>query len=100
MDLIRARSVTRMMLDLSLYAVAFEPSFMEATVTYYGNESTKKLRELQMPEYILHASERVRQESELRIDAYLDHTTKASLTQAVIDQLVYSKVDAILDQGR
>ncbi|KAI8340502.1 hypothetical protein BC941DRAFT_417436 [Chlamydoabsidia padenii] len=98
-DIDRARSVTHMMLDLSLYADNFEPRFMEATITYYSNEATKKLDELTTPDYILHAKERLQQESEQRIAAYLNKATEAPLAQVVTNQLIYSRVGIILTQG-
>ncbi|CAO3578616.1 unnamed protein product [Absidia cylindrospora] len=98
-DLKLIQSITRMMLDLSLYADFFEPSFIKSTIEYYSAEATEKIHELSTTAYLQHAKDCVQQESDQRLTSYLDQSTKIPLTEAVADQLIYTKVDVILSQG-
>lgn len=98
-NLERLRSITQMMLDLSLYDDVFEPSFISSTIQYYSTESTETMDRLSITDYLQHAKDRVQQESEYRIATYLDKGTKISLTETVTNQLIYTKIDIILSQG-
>ncbi|KAI8089524.1 cullin [Halteromyces radiatus] len=98
-DLKLLRSITGILLDLSLYTDFFEPSLIKATVEYYNTEGTQKIQDLSTPDYLLYANERIQQESGYRISTYLDETTRIPLTEAVTDRLIYSKCDQILSQG-
>lgn len=88
-----------MMLDLSLYDDVFEPSFLSSTIQYYSAESTETMDRLSITDYLQHVKDRVQQESEYRIATYLDKGTKISLTEAVTNQLLYTKIDIIISQG-
>ncbi|KAI9305629.1 cullin-4-like protein [Cunninghamella echinulata] len=96
-DLIQ--SIVHMLIDLALYADYFEPSFLKSTTDYYAKESREKLVQLPISDYLKHAHKRIKQESELRINLYLDPSTKTSLTDIVISEFIYSKTDNIISQG-
>ncbi|KAI8337609.1 cullin-4-like protein [Chlamydoabsidia padenii] len=98
-DLKRIRTVTQMMVDLSLYDDLFEPSFIQLTIQYYSTESSLEIDKLSTKAYLQHAKNRIQQETVHRIDTYLDKSTKVPLTEAVTHQLIYSKIDNIISQG-
>ncbi|ORZ23304.1 ubiquitin-protein ligase, cullin 4 [Absidia repens] len=98
-DLKMVRSITQMLLDLSLYTSHFEPYFIKSTTEYYTVESANKLQDLSIHDYIHCARHRIEQESENRINTYLDKSTKEHLTTLVVKLYIHDKLDTILSQG-
>jgi hypothetical protein len=88
-----------MMIELSYYPTDFEPRFLANTNRYYKEESNRLIVSMSIPEYIQHAYSRKVQESEQRIKSYLDSHTKQALTMAVMNQLVYSQAEVIIEKG-
>lgn len=84
---------------LDLYNQYFFPAFLQETRAYYQAESTRLLKEMDVPEYLRHVSRRIEQESVDRLQAYLEKTSRSPLTQLVIDQLVRKPLHPILQQG-
>ncbi|CAO3591067.1 unnamed protein product [Absidia cylindrospora] len=98
-DLKMVRSITQMLLDLSLYTSPFESYFMKSTTEYYTMESTNKLQDLSIHDYLHYARHRIEQESDNRINTYLDKSTKEHLTTLVIKLFIHDNLDSILSQG-
>ncbi|KAJ8654808.1 hypothetical protein O0I10_009529 [Lichtheimia ornata] len=91
--------LTTIFSKLDLYEEYFFPAFAKETGAYYGEESTRLLKEMDVPQYLRHVSRRIEQESVDRIQAYLEKTSRSPLTQIVIDRLVRRPLGFILQQG-
>lgn len=92
--------LTTIFSKLDLYEEYFFPAFSNETGAYYSAESTRLLKEMDVPQYLRHVSRRIEQESVDRIQAYLERTSRSSLTQIVIDRLVRRPLGFILQQGK
>ncbi|KAI9267908.1 Cullin family-domain-containing protein [Phascolomyces articulosus] len=93
------RSLITMLLELNMYTDDFEPAFLKSTRDYYQTEADRLLHELTIPDYLLHASQRYKEEGEERIQSYLEQTSKTRLLEAVKAQFVYVKIEQILEKG-
>ena len=93
------RSLITMLLELNMYTDDFEPEFLNSTRDYYRTEADRLLQEYNIPDYLLHANRRYKQEGEERIQAYLEETSKTRLLEAVKAQFVYVKIGKILEKG-
>ncbi|KAI9493546.1 ubiquitin-protein ligase, cullin 4 [Zychaea mexicana] len=93
------RSLITMLLELNLYVDAFEPVFLKSTREYYNAEADRLLRELTIPDYLLHANRRYKEEGDERIQAYLEQTSRTRLLESVKAQFVYLKIGQILEKG-
>lgn len=92
--------LTTIFSKLDLYEEYFFPAFSNETGAYYSAESTRLLKEMDVPQYLRHVNRRIEQESVDRIQAYLERTSRSSLTQIVIDRLVRRPLGLILQQGK
>ncbi|KAI7880319.1 cullin-4A [Lichtheimia hyalospora FSU 10163] len=91
--------LTTIFSKLDLYEQYFLPAFLQETGAYYRAESTRLLKEMDIPEYLKHVSRRIEQESVDRIQAYMEKSSRGPLTQKVIDQLVRKPLEFILQRG-
>lgn len=93
------QSTLQMMIELSFYALDFEPRFLSNTKNYYNAESSSLIHQLAIPQYIEHANKRLSEESNDRIQNYLDIHTKQPLINVVTEELIYSKAPIIIKKG-
>ncbi|CAO3657561.1 unnamed protein product [Mucor hiemalis] len=98
-DIKLIQSTLQMMIELSFYALDFEPRFFSNTKNYYEAESSALIHQLPIPQYIEHANTRRSEESNDRIQNYLDIHTKQPLINVVTEELIYSKADIIIKKG-
>ncbi|KAI7897480.1 cullin 4 [Cokeromyces recurvatus] len=91
--------ILQIMIELSYYSSDFENRFLTSTNNYYKEEANELINALSVSDYIQHASIRLQEESQDRIQNYLDNRTKRSLTHAVVDQLIYKKASKIIEKG-
>lgn len=98
-DIKLIQSTLQMLIELSFYTLDFEPRFLSNTEKYYNAESNTLINTLSIPNYIEHAHKRRSEESNDRIQNYLDIHTKQSLTNVVTHQLIHSKADIIIKKG-
>lgn len=87
-----------MLMDLNLYRSVFETKFLEQTHQYYQNEGDRLVNEMNMSKYLEHVSDRIHQESVVRLKQYFDKSTKAALTAIVDECLLSIRVDTILNK--
>ncbi len=73
--------------NLEVYRDAFQKPFLEATETYYSQESTSFLADNSVTEYMKKAETRLAEE-ENRVDLYLHASTRACLVEKCEDVLV------------
>ncbi|CAO3631192.1 unnamed protein product [Cunninghamella echinulata] len=92
------KSNLRMLMDLNLYHSVFEGQFLEGTRQYYQDEGDKLVNEMHMSKYLKHVSDRIHQESVVRLKQYFDKSTKAALTAIVDETLLSIRVDTILNK--
>lgn len=87
-----------MFTSLQIYTEMFEQTFLESTTSYYREEGRRHIHEMNVPEYLIHVENRLRQESD-RCKAFLPAQTKKPLTQVVEQQLIAAHVKEILSKG-
>ncbi|KAG2216875.1 hypothetical protein INT45_009406 [Circinella minor] len=93
------RSLMTMLSELNMYTDDFEPEFLNNTRDYYHTEANRLIQEYNIPDYLLHANQRYKEEGEERIQSYLEQTSKTRLLEAVKAQFVYVKIGQILEKG-
>ncbi|KAL0073294.1 Cullin [Phycomyces blakesleeanus] len=89
----------RMLIDLSLYHTVFEGRLLEESRRYYKAEGDRLIETMNMSAYLIHVSTRVHQESAIRVKRYFDKSSKSALTAAVEEELLSTRVNAILDKS-
>ncbi|KAL0076721.1 Cullin [Phycomyces blakesleeanus] len=93
------KSLLQMLMTLSLYSTIFEPRFIEETARYYEQEGRSLIQKIDIPNYLVHVTRRVKEEGEDRKQAYLDKSTEIRLVQTVKNELVYRMTNDILSKG-
>ena len=91
-------SLLRMFHDLGIYATLFEAPFLQATRDFYSAEAGAQLQAMDVPSYLQHVRARLSQE-EQRVVHYLHVSTRKALLQTVLQTLLATHVDAIIEKG-
>lgn len=92
------KSLLRMLSDLQIYSLVFEPTFLKATEDFYSDEGQRLSDELEVPVFLLHVEKRLKEEYE-RVNHYLDYTTKWPLIHCVESHLISQHLMTILQKG-
>ncbi|XP_046995069.1 cullin-4A [Schistocerca americana] len=92
------KSLLRMLSDLQIYQDAFESKFLAATDRLYAAEGQRLMQEHDVPEYLAHVDQRLKEEME-RLIHYLDPSTKWQLIHTVEKQLLSEHLSSILHKG-
>jgi len=91
------RNLLRMLGQLQLYS-SFEAAFLADTESFYRQEGSDKLQDLDIPNYLLFVERRIEEEHD-RIGHYLDIQTKKPLISKLDTQLLEAHVQTIVDKG-
>eukprot|EP00095_Tigriopus_kingsejongensis_P003490 maker-scaffold875_size86197-snap-gene-0.15 protein:Tk03490 transcript:maker-scaffold875_size86197-snap-gene-0.15-mRNA-1 annotation:"PREDICTED: cullin-4B-like" len=92
------KNLLRMLSDLQIYQEAFEKKFLTATEKLYAAEGQRLIHERDVPEYLTHVEQRLREENE-RLLHYLDPSSKWQLIYTVEKQLISEHLTNILVKG-
>jgi cullin-4 len=92
------QKLIRMLTSLQIYSEIFEQTFLEHTNVYYREEGRHQMNERNVPEYLIHVENRLKQEAD-RCKAFLPAQTKRPLIAAVEQQLIANHVKEILSKG-
>lgn len=98
-DISLIRSLTDMMVSLSIYSTVFEPAFLESTRKYYAAEASRLIDTMAVPDYLLHVKKRYDEEGKSRIEAYIHSSSRIRLMEVVTEELVFEKTVEILEKG-
>lgn len=86
-DRVRLSHLTGMFATLGSYGVVFEAPFLEASTRFYAQEGQGVLGSTNVPEYLIYAERRLREEAQ-RCERYLAGPTRRPLIAIVETQLL------------
>ncbi|CAF3377203.1 unnamed protein product [Rotaria sp. Silwood1] len=101
------KNLIRMLIDLRLYKKDFEPTFLQSTEELYHNEGRQLIQTLELSQYLSHVENRLNEE-QLRVNNYIDQSTKVQLIHIVennlitnhIKQMLSKNFDVLIDENR
>ncbi|CAF3396164.1 unnamed protein product [Rotaria sp. Silwood1] len=101
------KNLIRMLIDLRLYKKDFEPIFLQSTEELYHNEGRQLIQTLELSQYLSHVENRLNEE-QLRVNNYIDQSTKVQLIHIVennlitnhIKQMLSKNFDTLIDENR
>jgi hypothetical protein len=85
--------------DLGIYNEVFEPAFLEQTKQYYSTVSASKIESLSGNTFVSWAVQVLKDETEDRVNRYIDKRSKMKLVKAVEDSIILENVDLMISKG-
>eukprot|EP01121_Diplochlamys_sp_Union-15-3_P008989 TRINITY_DN2420_c0_g1_i1.p1 TRINITY_DN2420_c0_g1~~TRINITY_DN2420_c0_g1_i1.p1 ORF type:complete len:501 (+),score=81.63 TRINITY_DN2420_c0_g1_i1:218-1504(+) len=92
------KNLLRMFGSLGMYTEVFEKKFLEATETFYSQESVEKIRDSKLPEFLLYIEKRIEQEND-RVLHYLDSISRKPLISVLERVVLFNNVATLIDKG-
>jgi len=92
------KNLLRMFSSLGIYAESFEKSFLQQTQGFYHGEGARYMEQTDVPDYLVHCEQRLREETD-RCHEYLDASTRKPLIAIVEAELLQRHTAAMLEKG-
>ncbi|KAH8555429.1 Cullin-domain-containing protein [Umbelopsis sp. PMI_123] len=93
------QSISQMYADLGIYNEVFEPAFLEQTKQYYSTVSASKIESLSGNTFVSWAVQVLKDETEDRVNRYIDKRSKMKLVKAVEDSVILENVDLMISKA-
>ena len=88
-----------MFTDLGIYNSVFEPAFLDQTKQYYSSVSASKIESLSGSAFVSWTVQALKDETEDRINRYIDARSKTKVVKAVEHSIILENVDLIISKG-
>jgi Cullin family len=88
-----------MFTDLGIYNNVFEPDFLDQTKQYYSSVSASKIESLSGSAFVSWTVQALKDETEDRINRYIDARSKTKVVKAVEESIISENVELIISKG-
>ncbi|KAG2187482.1 hypothetical protein INT44_005171 [Umbelopsis vinacea] len=93
------QSISRMFIDLGIYDTVFEPAFLDQTKQYYSSVAASKIESISGSAFVSWTVQALKDETEDRINRYIDIRSKAKVVKTVEDSIILENVDLIISKA-